>query len=82
MTCNSYTHYYNVKCWNSEEWQQAWPQLIKDVPHIISAAEVDLCGDEDEEDSDPIVDIEEGIDLNGVGDEGHENLVFLWLASC
>ncbi|KAJ6019690.1 hypothetical protein N7522_001757 [Penicillium canescens] len=69
-----YTHYYNVNNWDSPEWRAAWRQLIEDVPEIIQEAGVPLTGMYTPEDiiTPVLVDLERGIGLNGIGDDGHE----------
>ncbi|ODM18595.1 hypothetical protein SI65_05212 [Aspergillus cristatus] len=86
-----YTHYYNIQNWDSPEWTRAWPQLIHDVPSIISAANIPLQREDptltttpaDAEDTTdeeippqpPLVDINKGIKLNGAEDQGFEDLI-------
>jgi len=73
-----YTHYYPINT-NSPEWKAIWPQLIEDVHRIISRCGIYVTGPGESHDGEeippPIVDINEGIYLNGVGDEGHEPFV-------
>ncbi|PYI31846.1 hypothetical protein BP00DRAFT_456670 [Aspergillus indologenus CBS 114.80] len=74
-----YTHYFHVNS-ASEGWEATWPRLIADTQTIIAAAGVPLTGPPDYHDgyamtTPPIVSVDEGIDLNGVGKNGHEPLV-------
>ncbi|RAK82003.1 uncharacterized protein BO72DRAFT_482681 [Aspergillus fijiensis CBS 313.89] len=75
-----YTHYFHVNS-ASEGWAVIWPRLIADTQTIIAAAGVPLTGPPEyhpngyEMTTPPIVSVDEGIDLNGVGKNGHEPLV-------
>jgi hypothetical protein len=84
LICNvSYTHYYEIKDAKSDEWKEAWPQLIQDAQKIVDAADVQIVGpDGDEyepgEENIPpaIIDVKKGIKLNGIGtDNGHEPFI-------
>lgn len=77
LTSNSYTHYWGVRDWESPKWQEAWAQLIKDVPKIIEETKVKLSGPTDDEDvvTPVVVDIEEGIYLNGAQDGAYEPFI-------
>lgn len=83
LTNNSYTHYYKVEDWSSPEWQTAWPQLIQDTSTIIDAVpDIPLsgpCSVTFEEGRDipnpPIVDIDDGICINGVEEESYEDFI-------
>ncbi|KAJ5599753.1 hypothetical protein N7450_000820 [Penicillium hetheringtonii] len=71
-----YTHYFGVNNPESPEWKTAWPQLIQDVSKIIEASHVRICGPSPDDDDNivtpPIVDIKDGIDINGVRKSGYE----------
>jgi hypothetical protein len=77
LTPHRYTHYWGVRDWESPEWQQAWVQLIEDVPKIIEEARVHLSGPTDDEDvvTPVVVDINEGIYLNGAQGSSYEPFI-------
>ncbi|KAH1498859.1 hypothetical protein KXV92_003254 [Aspergillus fumigatus] len=68
-----YTHYYTVDNTSSREWQTAWPQLVEDAQKNIDSASIPIGGP-DFDAGPPIIDVKQGIHLNGVGDDGHEPL--------
>ncbi|EED14125.1 hypothetical protein TSTA_103470 [Talaromyces stipitatus ATCC 10500] len=77
-----YTHYYAVDQWSSPEWQSAWPQLIQDAIKIIDAADVPVSGPASdtleagrEVPNPPVVDVNEGLCINGNNDEYCEDFV-------
>ncbi|KAG7041400.1 HET-domain-containing protein [Colletotrichum scovillei] len=73
-----YSHYYDVKDWNSPQWRKVWPRFIEDSLLIMEASDVRLietepCHDYDlEATSPPVCTVERGINFNGLGDAGHE----------
>lgn len=84
-----YTVYWEFLDWHGE-WKRTWPQLITDAKLIIEAADVLACGPTPEEfprhfwsvsiheDIDfypPICEVEDGIWLNGLAEDGHEPFV-------
>ncbi|KAI3529365.1 hypothetical protein CSPX01_15553 [Colletotrichum filicis] len=73
-----YTHYYQVKDWDSPVWQAIWPQLIQDALLIIEASDVFLTGPAKSTDiiTSPITSVDEGILFNGVGIYGHDTFHF------
>ncbi|KAJ5587218.1 uncharacterized protein N7459_002983 [Penicillium hispanicum] len=77
LNCNRYTHYYGVRKKDSQEWQSAWPQLVEDVPKIIEASGIQISGPSQERDvvTPPLADTQEGIHLNGVGEDSYESFV-------
>lgn len=78
---HSYTIYYTVHDWHSELWQKIWPSLIDDTRLIIEAADVLISGptagmDPRIDDPEPpLIDIDQGIDINGVWDDSHEPFI-------
>lgn len=73
LTSNRYTHYYTVDNTSSREWQTAWPQLVENAQKNIDSASIPIGGP-DFDAGPPIIDVKQGIHLNGVGDDGHEPL--------
>ncbi|EAW14127.1 uncharacterized protein ACLA_071600 [Aspergillus clavatus NRRL 1] len=69
-----YTHYYTIHNTDSVEWQTAWSQLVADAQRIVNVSGISLAGPGREEHSRPIINEEDGIMLNGVGQDGHEPL--------
>lgn len=84
-----YSVYWGLHDWHGE-WQETWPQLIEDAKLIIEAADVLVCGptpeqfprhylnkqvDEDIDFYPPICEIEDGIWLNGLAEDGHEAFI-------
>ncbi|RHZ61582.1 hypothetical protein CDV55_106888 [Aspergillus turcosus] len=69
-----YTHYYTIDNTSSPEWEVAWPQLVEDAQKIIDNSGVPLSGPDFDDPGPPIIDVNQGIFLNGVGDDGHEPL--------
>lgn len=70
----SYTHYYSINT-DSPEWKAIWPQFVDDVHKIISRCDVALAGSAQEgvgREVPPLVDLKEGIYLNGVDEDSHE----------
>ncbi|KAK1546484.1 hypothetical protein CPAR01_00451 [Colletotrichum paranaense] len=73
-----YSHYYDVKDWNSPQWRKVWPRFIEDSLLIMEASDVRLietepCLDYDlEATSPPVCTVERGINFNGLGEAGHE----------
>lgn len=54
-------------------WQTGWAKLIEEVPLILEAADVLVCGPSNNgQDLPPTANIEEGIYINGVASDGHE----------
>lgn len=74
LTNTSYTHYYTIDNTSSPEWEAAWPQLVEDAQRIIDNSNVPLSGPDFDDPGPPIIDVSQGIFLNGVGDDGHEPL--------
>ncbi|PKS05431.1 hypothetical protein jhhlp_008807 [Lomentospora prolificans] len=72
-----YTHYFEVHGWKSVQWQICWPLLIQDARLILEAADVLVGGPGNGagEVTRPVVDIDEGIWINGVADDQHEDFV-------
>ncbi|EAW18828.1 uncharacterized protein NFIA_087840 [Aspergillus fischeri NRRL 181] len=68
-----YTHYYTIDNTSSREWRATWPQLVEDAQKIIDNSSVPIGGP-DFDAGPPIIDVKQGIHLNGVGDDGHEPL--------
>ena len=73
-------HHWEVHDWNSSKWQQAWKQLIEDSTLIVLAADVPLCGAGGNSRhlsplDPPIIDVDEGIYLNGIWEDGHEPFI-------
>lgn len=58
-------------------WRVAWPALIESTRLILEAADVSVCRDDEDKDEliPPTVDVEEGIYLNGIADDGHEPFI-------
>ncbi|GFF49053.1 hypothetical protein IFM46972_08708 [Aspergillus udagawae] len=69
-----YTHYYSVDNTSSPEWGAAWPQLVEDAQKIVDHSSVPLSGPDIDEPGPPIIDVHQGIFLNGAGDDGYEPL--------
>jgi hypothetical protein len=73
-------HYCEIHDWNSEKWQRAWKQLIEDTRLIVLAADIPLCDPADDGRhlsslDPPVIDVDEGICLNGVWEDGHETFM-------
>ncbi|KOC07412.1 hypothetical protein AFLA70_31g005050 [Aspergillus flavus AF70] len=67
-----------VQDMQSDEWQSAWPPLVQDAGLIIHYANIPLTGPTEPdqaitERTPVILDEKNGIFLNGVGDDGHED---------
>lgn len=72
-----YTHYYGVRNAESREWKKAWKQLVQDVPLIIQYTGVLVRGPDAHPSlppQPPLIDLRDGIYINGVGNDGHESL--------
>ncbi|GIJ98457.1 hypothetical protein Aspvir_000574 [Aspergillus viridinutans] len=69
-----YTHYYTVENTSSPEWKAAWPQLVEDAQKIVDNSSVPIGGPDFDEPGPPVIDVHQGIHLNGVGDDGYESL--------
>ncbi|PWY67641.1 hypothetical protein BO94DRAFT_421818, partial [Aspergillus sclerotioniger CBS 115572] len=71
-----YTHYWSVIDTESREWHQAWPQLVQDTWTIIERAGIALTGPPlYGHETTPLVCEQNGIMINGVGEDGCECLV-------
>ncbi|PKY07771.1 hypothetical protein P168DRAFT_313917 [Aspergillus campestris IBT 28561] len=68
------THRYHVRDWDSRDWKKAWKQLLKDVPNIIKAANIPVCGPKNEGFTGPIATAKEGIYVNGIGADAQDPL--------
>jgi hypothetical protein len=72
-----YTHYWGNDDLSPEDeqvWKDFWPQLVSDAAIIIDRAGVPIQRDS-EDTRPPLLSVQEGIYLNGVGRDGHETLV-------
>lgn len=84
-----YTIYWEFLDWHGQ-WQTTWRQFIDDAKLIIEAADILVCGPEPDEfprhyygriiseDIDfwpPVCEVEDGIWLNGLAEDGHEPFV-------
>ena len=76
-----YTHLWAIIGCTSEEWQAAWPQLIRDVPRILEAAKVPVCyswkdGGKAKDFTDPcLANTSDGIHFNGIDEDGCEPFI-------
>ncbi|OXV08650.1 hypothetical protein Egran_03587 [Elaphomyces granulatus] len=69
-----YTHYWGNKDPSPEDeqvWKDFWPQLVSDAAIIIDRAGVPIQRDY-EDTRPPLLSVQEGIYLNGVGFDGYE----------
>jgi hypothetical protein len=65
-----YTHYWGHPK-DKQVWKDFWPQLVSDAAVIIGRAGIPLQRDY-EDTRPPLLSVQEGIHLNGVGGDGHE----------
>lgn len=71
----SYTHHWDIGGCNTVQWQVVWPKIVEDARLILEAADVLVTGPVDDEMGQitpPLVDVNEGIALNGVADDSHD----------